>query len=96
MHARQSVLRSDLFGEDLQKLFPIVQANGSDSAAFDNALELLVQSGRSLSHAMAMMIPEAWDNNPHMSDQKRAFYEYHCSLMEPWTDPQPLPSPTAV
>ncbi len=87
MHARQSVLQSDLFGDDLKKLFPIIQANGSDSAAFDNALELLVQSGRSLPHAMAMMIPEAWDNNPNMSDQKRAFYEYHCSLMEPWDGP---------
>ncbi|HWE52617.1 MAG TPA: glutamate synthase large subunit [Bryobacteraceae bacterium] len=87
MHARQSVLESELFGADLKKLFPIIQAGGSDSASFDNALELLVQSGRSLPHAMAMMIPEAWDNNPHMSDQKRAFYEYHCSLMEPWDGP---------
>src|SRR5438270_617215 len=59
MHARQSVLESDLFGADLKKLFPIIQPNGSDSAAFDNALELLVQSGRSLPHAMAMLIPEA-------------------------------------
>ena len=87
MHARQSVLRSELFGDDLQKLFPIVQPSGSDSAAFDNALELLVQGGRSLPHAMAMMIPEAWDGNPHMSEAKRAFYEYHCSLMEPWDGP---------
>jgi glutamate synthase (NADPH) large chain len=87
MHARQSVLESELLGSDLKKLFPIVQANGSDSAAFDNALELLVQSGRSLPHAMAMMIPEAWDGNPHMDEKKRAFYEYHCSLMEPWDGP---------
>ena len=87
MHARQSVLSSPLFGEDLKKLFPIVQPGGSDSAAFDNALELLVMAGRSLPHAMAMLIPEAWSKNPHMNPQKRAFYEYHASLMEPWDGP---------
>ena len=70
-----------------KKLFPIIQPGGSDSAAFDNALELLVQSGRSLPHAMAMLIPEAWDGNPHMDAAKKAFYEYHCSLMEPWDGP---------
>jgi glutamate synthase domain-containing protein 1 len=73
MHARQSILASDLFGDDIKKLFPIIQPNGSDSSAFDNALELLVQSGRSLPHAMAMLIPEAWDGNPHMEDAKKAF-----------------------
>jgi glutamate synthase (NADPH) large chain len=87
MHARESVLESELFGEDLAKLLPIVQPGGSDSSSFDNALELLVQSGRSLPHAMAMLIPEAWDGNPHMDAEKRAFYEYHCSLMEPWDGP---------
>src|SRR6202012_4613335 len=87
MHARESVLESDLFGEDLAKIFPIVQPGGSDSSSFDNALELLVQAGRSLPHAMAMLIPEAWDGNPHMDAEKRAFYEYHCSLMEPWDGP---------
>jgi glutamate synthase (NADPH) large chain len=87
MHARQSVLQSPLFGDDLKKLFPIIQPGGSDSAAFDNALELLVMSGRSLQHAMAMLIPEAWSKNPHMNPQKRAFYEYHASLMEPWDGP---------
>jgi len=87
MHARQSVLESPLFGDDIKKLFPIIQPSGSDSAAFDNAVELLVQSGRSLPHAMAMLIPEAWDGNPHMEDSKKAFYEYHCSLMEPWDGP---------
>jgi glutamate synthase domain-containing protein 2/glutamate synthase domain-containing protein 1/glutamate synthase domain-containing protein 3 len=86
MHARQQVLESDLY-DDISKLFPIIQPNGSDSMAFDNAVELLVQSGRSLPHAMAMLIPEAWDNNPHIGDSKRAFYEYHCSLMEPWDGP---------
>src|SRR3954468_8776902 len=87
MHARQSILASPLFGDDIKKLFPIVQPNGSDSAAFDNALELLVMSGRSLPHAMAMLIPEAWSKNYHMNPQRRAFYEYHASLMEPWDGP---------
>jgi glutamate synthase (NADPH/NADH) large chain len=87
MHARQSVLASPLFGDDIKKLFPIIQPNGSDSAAFDNALELLVMSGRSIAHAMAMLIPEAWSKNPHMNPQRRAFYEYHASLMEPWDGP---------
>ncbi|MCX6627716.1 MAG: glutamate synthase large subunit [Candidatus Solibacter sp.] len=87
MHARQSVLASPLFGDDIKKLFPIVQPGGSDSAAFDNALELLVLSGRGLAHAMAMLIPEAWSKNEHMNPQKRAFYEYHASLMEPWDGP---------
>ena len=87
MHARQTILESPLFGDELKKVFPVIQPNGSDSACFDNALELLVQSGRSLPHAMAMLIPEAWDGNPHMDDKKRAFYEYHCSLMEPWDGP---------
>jgi len=87
MHARQSVLASPLFGDDIKKLFPIIQPGGSDSAAFDNALELLVLSGRALPHAMAMLIPEAWSKNEHMNPQKRAFYEYHASLMEPWDGP---------
>jgi glutamate synthase (NADPH/NADH) large chain len=87
MHARQSVLRSPLFGDDLKKLFPVIQAGGSDSAAFDNALELLVMSGRDIAHSMAMLIPEAWSKNRHMNPQKRAFYEYHASLMEPWDGP---------
>ena len=87
MHARQSVLASPLFGEDIKKLFPVIQPGGSDSAAFDNALELLVLAGRSLPHAMAMLIPEAWAKNEHMNPQKRAFYEYHASLMEPWDGP---------
>jgi glutamate synthase (NADPH) large chain len=87
MHARESILESDLFGADLKKLFPIIQPNGSDSQGFDNALELLVQAGRSLPHAMAMLIPEAWDGHPYMDEKKKAFYEYHCSLMEPWDGP---------
>jgi glutamate synthase domain-containing protein 2/glutamate synthase domain-containing protein 1/glutamate synthase domain-containing protein 3 len=87
MFARQDILESPLFGDDIKKLFPIIQPNGSDSAMFDNALELLVLGGRPLPHVMAMLIPEAWSSNPNMSPEKRAFYEYHCSLMEPWDGP---------
>jgi len=87
MHARQSLLKSPLFGDDLKKLFPIIAPDGSDSANFDNAVELLLQSGRSLPHVMAMLIPEAWAGNPHMKPEKRAFYEYHACLMEPWDGP---------
>ncbi len=87
MYARQDILESPLFGDDIKKLFPIIQPNGSDSACFDNALELLVLGGRSLPHAMAMLIPEAWSSNPNMNAPKKAFYEYHCSLMEPWDGP---------
>ncbi len=87
MHARQSVLRSDLFGDDLKKIFPIIQPEGSDSAALDNAVELLYHSGRSLPHVMSMLIPEAWSHDVTMSPEKKAFYEYHASLMEPWDGP---------
>jgi glutamate synthase (NADPH) large chain len=87
MQARQSLLKSPLFGDDLKKLFPIIAPDGSDSANLDNAVELLVQAGRSLPHAMAMLIPEAWAGNPHMKAEKRAFYEYHACLMEPWDGP---------
>lgn len=87
IRARQSLFESPLFGDDLKKLFPVVTPGGSDSASLDNALELLYHAGRSLPHAMAMLIPEAWAGNPHMSDEKRAFYEYHASLMEPWDGP---------
>ena len=87
MHARQSLLQSPLFGDDMKKLFPIIAPDGSDSANFDNAVELLLQSGRSLPHVMAMLIPEAWSGNPHMKPEKRAFYEYHACLMEPWDGP---------
>jgi glutamate synthase (NADPH/NADH) large chain len=87
MHARQSLLKSERFGDDIKKLLPIIAPDGSDSANFDNAVELLFQAGRSLPHVMAMMIPEAWAGNPHMDAEKRAFYEYHACLMEPWDGP---------
>src|SRR5579871_179220 len=87
MQARQSLLKSPLFGDDIKKLFPIISPDGSDSANFDNAVELLLQAGRSMPHVMAMLIPEAWAGNPHMDPEKRAFYEYHACLMEPWDGP---------
>ncbi|MBZ5679822.1 MAG: glutamate synthase large subunit [Acidobacteriia bacterium] len=87
MHARQSLLSSPAFGDDLKKLLPIIAPHGSDSANFDNAVELLFQAGRSIPHVMAMLIPEAWAGNPHMKPEKRAFYEYHACLMEPWDGP---------
>ena len=87
MYARQKVLASELFGDDVKKLFPIITPGGSDSAMFDNAAELLHLAGRSLPHALAMLIPEAWDADTTMRPEKRAFYEYHASLMEPWDGP---------
>ena len=87
MHARQAMFESGLFGEDIRKILPVVCTDGSDSAMFDNCLELLVLSGRSLPHAMMMMIPEPWTKHESMSPEKKAFYEYHSCLMEPWDGP---------
>ena len=87
MHAREALFESELFGEDVSKIPPVVNPNGSDSAMFDNVLELLVLAGRSLPHAIMMMIPEPWSKNAQMDDAKRAFYQYHSSLMEPWDGP---------
>ncbi len=87
MHARESMLKSDLFGDEIKKIFPVIDESGSDSAMFDNALELLVLAGRSLPHAVMMMIPEPWGGDPTMSPEKRAFYEFHACLMEPWDGP---------
>ena len=87
MSARQSILESPLHGGQIQKLYPVIAPGGSDSASLDNAVEFLFQSGRSLPHVMAMLIPEAWAGNPDMDEEKRAFYEYHASLMEPWDGP---------
>jgi glutamate synthase (ferredoxin) len=87
MHARQAMFQSELFGDDLPKLLPIINTDGSDSAMFDNCLELLVLGGRSLPHAVMMMIPEPWANHTTMDDEKKAFYEYHSCLMEPWDGP---------
>ena len=91
MEARQGLMESDLFGEDLEKIFPAIVPNGSDSATLDNALELLVLGGRDLAHAMMMLIPEPWDGHETMEDDRRAFYEYHACLMEPWDGPASIP-----
>ena len=87
MRAREGLLQSDLFGDDLAKLLPIIREGGSDTATFDNVLELLMMSGRSLPHALLMMIPEPWSNHESMSPERKAFYHYHASLMEPWDGP---------
>ena len=90
MHARQSLFVSELFGDDIKKAVPVINTNGSDSAMFDNCLELLVMAGRSLPHAVMMMVPEPWENHEGMSKEKRSFYEYHACLMEPWDGPAAL------
>jgi glutamate synthase (ferredoxin) len=87
MSARESVLESPLFGADIAKLKPVIDQNGSDSSMLDNVLELLVLGGRDLPHAVMMMVPEPWTNHESMSPEKRAFYEYHSALMEPWDGP---------
>ena len=87
MFARQGVLQSELFGDDLSKLFPIVEQHCSDSGNFDNAMEFLYHSGRTLQEVAMMMIPEAWQNHHDMSEEKRAFYEYFSALQEPWDGP---------
>ena len=87
MAARRHLMKSELLGDDLEKLWPLITEGQSDSASFDNALELLVQSGYSLAHAMMMLIPEAWTGNPLMDERRRAFYEYHAAIMEPWDGP---------
>ncbi|QFY42822.1 glutamate synthase large subunit [Candidatus Methylospira mobilis] len=87
MAARRSSMTSALLGTDLDKVWPLINAEQSDSACFDNALELLVTGGYSLVHAMMLLIPEAWAGNPMMDEKRRAFYEYHSALMEPWDGP---------
>ncbi|MBV9399808.1 MAG: glutamate synthase large subunit [Bryobacterales bacterium] len=87
MHARESVLESALFGEDLEKTLPVVRPGLSDTGSLDNAVEMLTMGGRELPHVMAMLIPEAWDADSTMPKEKKAFYEFHASLMEPWDGP---------
>ncbi|MEM0906014.1 MAG: glutamate synthase large subunit [Pseudomonadota bacterium] len=87
MAARQDSASSELYGSEISKLWPISYEGQSDTACFDNALEFLVQGGYSLAHAMAMLVPEAWAGNPLMGEKRRAFYEYHAALMEPWDGP---------
>lgn len=87
MRAREGVMKSPVLGEDLPKLYPITFEGQSDTATFDNALELLTMSGYSLAHAAMMMIPEAWEQHSTMDERRRAFYEYHAAMMEPWDGP---------
>ena len=87
MRARETLLQSDVIPGDIQRIFPIVDPTGSDSASFDEVLELLYLGGRSLAHSVLMMIPEAWENHTSMSQERRDFYAFHASLMEPWDGP---------
>jgi len=87
MHAREALCKSDLLGDDLQKILPIVMEDGSDSATFDNVMEFLLMTGRPLAHTILMMIPEAWSGHETMDRKRKAFYEYHACLMEPWDGP---------
>ena len=87
MHARENLLKTDLIPGDLARVFPICSNGASDSASFDEVLELIHLGGRSLPHSILMMIPEAWENNPSMDPDRRAFYEYHAAFMEPWDGP---------
>ncbi|WP_270182129.1 glutamate synthase large subunit [Alkalihalobacillus sp. CinArs1] len=87
MRAREGALKSNVFGDDMKEIAPIIRQNGSDSSSLDNCLEFLTLSGRSLPHAAMMMIPEPWDKDTTMQDPKKAFYEYHSCLMEPWDGP---------
>jgi glutamate synthase (ferredoxin) len=87
MHAREAHFVSEAFGDDIKKILPVINPNGSDSAMFDNTLELLVLAGRSLPHAVMMMIPEPWSNHESMGEDRKAFYQYHSCLMEPWDGP---------
>lgn len=87
LRAREGMMQSAVLGDDLKKLYPIVYEGQSDTATFDNCLELLVMSGYSLAHAMMIMIPEAWEQHDDMDENRRAFYEYHAAMMEPWDGP---------
>lgn len=87
MHARQTLFASKLFGDDLKKVLPIIAPDGSDTAMFDNTFEFMYLAGRSLAHCAMMMVPEPWQNDEYMDPDKKAFYEYHATLMEPWDGP---------
>ena len=87
MRAREALLASDVIPGDLERLFPICTPGASDSASFDEVLELLHMGGRSLPHSVLMMIPEAWENHAEMDEKRRAFYRFHSAMMEPWDGP---------
>lgn len=90
MFSREAMFESELFGEDIKKITPIIRPYSSDSFGLDNALELLVMTGRSLPHAMMMLVPEAWSKDVHIGEDKRGFYEFHAAKMEPWDGPAAL------
>ncbi len=90
MRAREALLESAAFGEHLADFKPIIRPGGSDSASLDNVVDFLVAGGRSLPHVMMMLVPEAWEGQPEMPPERRAFYEYHASLVEPWDGPAAL------
>ena len=94
MRARESQLASELFGDDLHKVLPVIRPGGSDTATFDNVLELLVLAGRSLPHALMMMIPESYEDRDDLSPELRGFYAFHQCLMEAWDGPAAIASPT--
>ena len=91
MNAREAHFESPLFGNDIAKLLPLLEEGTSDSAVFDNAVEMLLHAGRPIPHAMMMMVPEAWEHHESMSDEKRAFYNFHSCVMEPWDGPATIP-----
>ena len=91
MRAREELMKSDVFGEDIKKLFPIILEGKSDSASMDMVIELLLMTGRSLPEAMMMVVPEAWEKHQTMSEDKKAFYEYNACIMEPWDGPASIP-----
>ena len=91
MRAREELMKSDVFGEDIKKLFPIILEGKSDSASMDMVIELLLMTGRSLPEAMMMVVPEAWERHQSMSEDKKAFYEYNACIMEPWDGPASIP-----
>ncbi len=87
MHAREALMRSELFRDDLSKLFPVIEPGKSDSASLDNALEFLIKTGRTIPHALSMLIPESWNDKNPIPNSLKAFYEYHSTFMEPWDGP---------
>ena len=91
MHSRESLFQSDLFGEEIKEILPVILPGKSDSATMDMVVELLLMTGRSLPEVMMMLVPEAWEKNPDMSEAKRAFYEFNSCLMEPWDGPASIP-----
>ncbi|PKA97377.1 glutamate synthase (NADH) large subunit [Flavobacteriaceae bacterium MAR_2009_75] len=91
MRSREELLKSDLFGDDIKEILPIILPGKSDSATMDMVVELLLMTGRSLPEVMMILVPEAWEKNPDMSEAKRAFYEYHSCMMEPWDGPASIP-----